>query len=60
VKGDLVYRVDSAIGEVVDNAVTSHHRRRLRKLGWEHALEASGDGWPPEIPHRGPAIRSRC
>ncbi|HEY8867265.1 MAG TPA: hypothetical protein VIM22_10045, partial [Solirubrobacteraceae bacterium] len=44
-KGDLVYRVDSAIGEVVDNAVTSHHRRRLRKLGWEHALDAPAGGW---------------
>ena len=42
---DLLYRLDSAVGEAVDSAVKAHHRRRLRKLGWEHALEASEAGW---------------
>jgi len=42
---DLLYRLDSAVGDAVDSTVTAHHRRRLRKLGWDHALEASGDGW---------------
>ncbi len=42
---DLLYRVDSAIGVAVDSAVTSHHRRRLRKLGWERALDAPAGGW---------------
>ena len=32
----------------------AHHRRRLTKLGWEHALEPTGDLWcqgePPPRP----------
>ncbi|MEP6979076.1 MAG: phospholipase, partial [Thermoleophilia bacterium] len=51
---DLLYRIDSAVGEAVDAAVEAHHRRRLRKLGWEHALEASALDWasgdPPPRP----------
>ena len=31
-----------ALGEGVDHAVVSHHRRRLREIGWEHALDADG------------------
>jgi phosphatidylserine/phosphatidylglycerophosphate/cardiolipin synthase-like enzyme len=47
---DLVYRVDRAIGEGVDEAVKRHHRRRLRKLGWEHALDAPAGGWADAEP----------
>ncbi|MDX6543853.1 MAG: hypothetical protein QOK32_1456, partial [Gaiellaceae bacterium] len=55
---DLLYRLDSAVGEAVDSAVKGHHRRRLAKLGWEHALDAAGAGWavgdPP--PRAGNAV----
>lgn len=33
------------LAEQVDGVVVSHHRRRLRKVGWEHALDANGTGW---------------
>jgi phosphatidylserine/phosphatidylglycerophosphate/cardiolipin synthase-like enzyme len=29
----------------IDRAVASHHERRLRKVGWSRALEASAGGW---------------
>jgi phosphatidylserine/phosphatidylglycerophosphate/cardiolipin synthase-like enzyme len=41
---DPLLAFDKALGDVVERAVRSHHRRRLRRLGWEHALEPSGDG----------------
>ncbi|MDX6517189.1 MAG: hypothetical protein QOF50_35 [Gaiellaceae bacterium] len=40
-----MYRLDSAVGEALDSAVKGHHRRRLGKLGWEHALDAADAGW---------------
>ena len=47
---ELLHKVDSGIGEAVDRAVKAHHRRRLRKLGWEHALEASELAWAADDP----------
>jgi phosphatidylserine/phosphatidylglycerophosphate/cardiolipin synthase-like enzyme len=46
---------DKAVGDVVERTVRSHHRRRLRRLGWEHAVRPSGDclwaaGDPPPRP----------
>ena len=35
-------RLSHAVGTGVDRAVQGHHRRRLRKLGWEHALDGEG------------------
>ena len=29
------------VGEGVERVVASHHRRRLRKVGWEHAFDAT-------------------
>ncbi len=40
---DLQLAVDKALGNAVERAVRSHHRRRLRRLGWEHALDSPGD-----------------
>jgi phosphatidylserine/phosphatidylglycerophosphate/cardiolipin synthase-like enzyme len=44
-------RTDAAIGEALDALVSAHHRRRLRRLGWQQAFEASprlwADGEPP-------------
>jgi phosphatidylserine/phosphatidylglycerophosphate/cardiolipin synthase-like enzyme len=36
--------LDKALGDVVERTVRSHHRRRLRRLDWEHAFEPPGDG----------------
>ena len=37
--------VAHTVGESVERAVTSHHRRRLRKVGWEHAFDADELGF---------------
>lgn len=54
---DLRFAVDKAIGAGAEGLVRSHHRRRLRRIGWERALHppdtqlwAAGD----------PAPRSGC
>jgi phosphatidylserine/phosphatidylglycerophosphate/cardiolipin synthase-like enzyme len=41
----VVPAVDSAFGEIVSNAVRAHHARRLRRIGWEHALDPPAGGW---------------
>ena len=41
---DLRLAFDKAVGDVVERTVRRHHHRRLRRLGWEHALEPPGDG----------------
>ena len=38
-------QLDSAIGNGIEAAVRLKHRRRLRRLGWERALEPDGDGF---------------
>src|ERR671926_1044498 len=44
-------RVDAAIGDSIESLVRSHHRRRLRRVGWALAFEPSSrlwtDGDPP-------------
>jgi phosphatidylserine/phosphatidylglycerophosphate/cardiolipin synthase-like enzyme len=52
----LISRVDSAVGSAIEAAVQAKHRRRLRRLGWERALQPPDDspwaaGDPP--PRRG-------
>jgi phosphatidylserine/phosphatidylglycerophosphate/cardiolipin synthase-like enzyme len=34
-----------ALAGAIDGAVSSHHARRLRKVGWSSALETTGGGW---------------
>jgi phosphatidylserine/phosphatidylglycerophosphate/cardiolipin synthase-like enzyme len=41
----LVERADCVIGDSIERAMSSHHRRRLRKVGWEHALAAADASW---------------
>jgi phosphatidylserine/phosphatidylglycerophosphate/cardiolipin synthase-like enzyme len=41
---DLRLAFDKAVGNVVERTVRSHHHRRLRRLGWERALEPPTDG----------------
>ncbi|TMK73189.1 MAG: phospholipase [Actinobacteria bacterium] len=56
---DPLLAFDKKLGDVVERLVRSHHRRRLRRRGWERALDAQGDrlwadGDPP--PREGNAI----
>jgi phosphatidylserine/phosphatidylglycerophosphate/cardiolipin synthase-like enzyme len=51
----LLSRADATLGDTIEAAVRAYHRRRLRRLGWERALEPPGDGlWaagdPPPRP----------
>jgi phosphatidylserine/phosphatidylglycerophosphate/cardiolipin synthase-like enzyme len=48
---DALGRVDSVLGEAIERSVRGHHRRRLRRVGWEAALDA-----PPGyvVPHAFP------
>jgi phosphatidylserine/phosphatidylglycerophosphate/cardiolipin synthase-like enzyme len=34
---------DALLGRAVERMVTSHHRRRLRRVGWLHALDVPAD-----------------
>ncbi len=38
------------LGDAVTDAIRAHHRRRLRRIGWEHALEAPAGGWASGSP----------
>ena len=54
---DLGLTVGHALGGAIDRAVASHHARRLRKVGWSHALETRGGDWargtcPPRAGNR--------
>jgi phosphatidylserine/phosphatidylglycerophosphate/cardiolipin synthase-like enzyme len=37
--------IGQAVGSAVDRVVVDHHARRLRKVGWGHALDAPAGGW---------------
>jgi phosphatidylserine/phosphatidylglycerophosphate/cardiolipin synthase-like enzyme len=45
---------ESLLGEGISEQIIRHHRRRLRRLGWERALDAHEPGWaagePPPRP----------
>jgi phosphatidylserine/phosphatidylglycerophosphate/cardiolipin synthase-like enzyme len=51
---EAIYHLDRKIGDGLENAISLHHARRLRKLGWERALDpppgiwAAGDPPPRE------------
>src|ERR671922_1064280 len=51
-------QIDDRIGDAIERAIRAHHRRRLRRIGWEHALDAVGPAWaagdPP--PRAGNAV----
>jgi phosphatidylserine/phosphatidylglycerophosphate/cardiolipin synthase-like enzyme len=47
---------DRRLGAVVGDAVRAHHRRRLGRIGWLGALDASAGGWAAEEP----AARDGC
>src|SRR2546423_7169903 len=43
-------QLDDRIGDAIERAIRAHHRRRLRRIGWEHALDAVGPAWAREEP----------
>src|SRR5207247_4672331 len=48
---DPLLAFDKAVGDGVERLVRSHHRRRLRRLGWERALDPPDDGlWAAGAP----------
>src|SRR5438270_13832962 len=51
-------QLDDRVGDAIERAVRAHHRRRLRRIGWEHTLDAVGPAWaggePP--PRAGNAV----
>jgi phosphatidylserine/phosphatidylglycerophosphate/cardiolipin synthase-like enzyme len=42
--GSLVSTIDRLVGDGVEAAVRAKHSRRLRRLGWGHAIQAPGGG----------------
>jgi len=50
-------QVDQALGERLERLVTAHHRRRLGRVGWRHALDAPPGGWAAGDPTPRPGNR---
>jgi phosphatidylserine/phosphatidylglycerophosphate/cardiolipin synthase-like enzyme len=42
---EALLSAECLLGEAISEQIRRHHRRRLRRLGWEHALDAKGAGW---------------
>src|SRR3954452_14075427 len=40
----LIDRLDRAVGVGVERAICTHHARRLRRIGWQRALDPPPDG----------------
>ena len=49
-KRGVIGSVGHAVAGRIDAFVSGHHRRRLRKVGWEHALDAEGESWASSAP----------
>jgi phosphatidylserine/phosphatidylglycerophosphate/cardiolipin synthase-like enzyme len=51
---EALLSAECLVGEAISDQIARHHRRRLRRIGWEHALDADGTGWatgrPPPRP----------
>lgn len=41
----IVGRIDHVVGDGIERIVLEHHRRRLRRLGWERAFATSPSLW---------------
>ena len=54
VGGRGLLRAERLIGDAVSTQICAHHRRRLRRLGWSHALNPAKGHWaagePPPRP----------
>jgi phosphatidylserine/phosphatidylglycerophosphate/cardiolipin synthase-like enzyme len=42
---DALFTAESLVGEGITRAIRVHHRRRLRRVSWEHVLDAPAGGW---------------
>jgi phosphatidylserine/phosphatidylglycerophosphate/cardiolipin synthase-like enzyme len=40
-------QIDGAVGTGIERAIRTHHRRRLRRVGWESALDVPAGDWAP-------------
>ena len=51
---EALLSAECLLGAAISDQISRHHRRRLRRIGWEHALEANGSTWaagePPPRP----------
>ena len=51
---EALLSAESVLGEAISEQIRRHHRRRLRRLGWEQALDGERAGWvvgePPPRP----------
>ncbi len=48
VKREVGSAAGHALGSAIDRAVTAHHARRLRRVGWQRALGADELAWAPD------------
>jgi phosphatidylserine/phosphatidylglycerophosphate/cardiolipin synthase-like enzyme len=56
--GGALLAAEARVGAVISDQIIRHHRRRLRRIGWQKALDADGIGWAagePQ-PRRGNAV----
>jgi len=51
---EALLSAECLLGEAISDQISRHHRRRLRRIGWEHALDAGESAWaaghPPPRP----------
>jgi phosphatidylserine/phosphatidylglycerophosphate/cardiolipin synthase-like enzyme len=51
---EALLSAECLVGEAISDQISRHHRRRLRRIGWEHALDAGESAWatgqPPPRP----------
>jgi hypothetical protein len=47
---EALLSAEGLLGEAISEQIRRHHRRRLRRLGWEHALDADGAEWAAREP----------
>jgi phosphatidylserine/phosphatidylglycerophosphate/cardiolipin synthase-like enzyme len=46
----LLATVDAAVGDRITSQVMRHHANRLRRIGWENALDPPSGGWASGVP----------
>src|SRR4029453_7087053 len=52
---EALLAVECLLGEAISDQISRHHRRRLRRIGWEHALDAGESSWATGLPPPRPA-----
>jgi phosphatidylserine/phosphatidylglycerophosphate/cardiolipin synthase-like enzyme len=55
---EALLSAECLLGEAISDQICRHHRRRLRRRGWEYALDSSGADWAAgePAPRQGNAI----